>query len=88
MHQKGDGIIIKCIVKTNCPDFSMERGDDLKINVKSQPHHGKANMEIIKKLAKFFKKDVEIVGGFSSKEKYLFIHNTNEEDVRKQIETL
>jgi uncharacterized protein (TIGR00251 family) len=88
MYEKGDGVVIKCVVKTNSPNFSIEIGDDLKINAKSLPQHGKANAEIIRKLAKFFKKDVELIGGFSSKEKYLLIHNTNEEEVRKQIESL
>ncbi|RLF35105.1 MAG: hypothetical protein DRN03_05750 [Thermoplasmata archaeon] len=46
------------------------------VGVKAKPKHGKANMEIIKKIAKYFKvssSNVRIIAGFTSRKKIVEI---------------
>ncbi len=50
--------------------FDEER-QAFRVNVKAAPEKGKANTEVIKLFRKKFKKAVEIISGFTSKEKLL-----------------
>jgi uncharacterized protein len=61
-------------VSTGKPQFKVRFDEDenlLLVEIKSNPEKGKANMEIIKKLKKYFKKEIEIISGFKSKEKII-----------------
>jgi len=68
---------IKILVKTNTNKSEILEFDEQKqayrVNVKSIPEKGKANLEIIKLFHKKFKKPIKIVKGFKGKEKILEI---------------
>lgn len=68
---------IKIIVKTNAGKNEILKFDEEKkayrVNVKTIPEKGKANLEIIKLFHKKLKKQVKMVSGFKSKEKVLEI---------------
>ncbi len=49
------------------------------IKITQQPQKNKANKEIIKELKKFFKTDIQIVFGLTSKEKKIKIYLPKEE---------
>ncbi len=67
------------IVKTNSKETKIESVDDktLKVWLKSLPIENKANQELTKVLKKFYKKDVKILKGFSSKNKLVEIEDGN-----------
>ena len=57
-------------------DFIEVEGNRIIVGVKAKPKHGKANMEIIKKIAKYFKvssSNVRIIAGFTSRKKIVEI---------------
>lgn len=59
-------------------DFVEEKNGVLVVGIKALPEKGKANQELIKKLAKHFKVDVsriKIVSGLSSKNKVVEIRS-------------
>jgi len=59
-------------------DFIEVKGDQIKIGVMERPLKGKANMEIVKKIAKHFdisKSNVRIVAGERSKNKVVEVTN-------------
>ncbi len=57
-------------------DFVEEKNGVLVVGIKALPEKGKANRELIRKLAKYFKVDdskIKIVSGLSSKNKVVAI---------------
>lgn len=64
---------IKVIVKTKSGKSEVVGFDEEKqayrINVKAVPEQGKANIEVLKLIKKYLKKDARIISGFTSKEK-------------------
>lgn len=69
-----NGVIIKVFVKPNSPKFSVEiEGDEIVVHSTEEPVKGKVNKEIIKEFTKLLHAKVELVSGFTSKEKQLFV---------------
>ena len=64
---------IKVRVKTKQPETRITKQENniYFISLKSPPHKGKANIELIKFLRKYFKKQVLIKSGFKSKQKVI-----------------
>lgn len=68
---------LKIIVKPNAKKTEIIGFDDarqaLRVNIKSAPEKGKANLEVIKFFSKILSKKVIIDSGLSSKSKILII---------------
>jgi len=69
---------VKVIVRPNSPKTEIiaydKARDAWRIRVAAPPENNRANKEIIKFFRKRFKKKVEIISGFSSRNKVLQIH--------------
>lgn len=63
-------ILVKPNSKKNEIIFDKEK-NLYKINIKAKPEHNKANIELIKFLKKYFKKEVEIIRGLKSRNKVI-----------------
>lgn len=51
-------------------------GDEIEVGIKSEPEHGKANRELVKKLAKHFgvpAQNVRLISGHTSRKKLVDI---------------
>jgi len=48
-------------------------GDEVVVSCREAPVKGKVNRELVKKLSRLFNRRVEIVSGFSSRQKKLLI---------------
>ncbi|MEK6958478.1 MAG: DUF167 family protein [archaeon] len=59
--------------------------DTILVESTKQPVKGKANIEILKELKKFFKADTRIVSGLTSKEKKVSI-GLSKEDILSKLE--
>ncbi|MGB9710822.1 MAG: DUF167 domain-containing protein [Thermodesulfovibrio sp.] len=73
-----DGYTLKVIVKTGARTAGIEgiEGDVLKLKIKSQPHDGLANKELVEMLSEILnvpKSKVEIIKGKTSKHKVIKI---------------
>ena len=63
---------MKIKVKPNSGKQSIEKKGDLYlVNLKSAPENNKANLELVKLLKKYFKKDIKIKSGFTSRNKFV-----------------
>ena len=64
------------IVKFDSKDFIKIVGEEIYISIRSEPKNGKANMELLKKLADYFKvpiSDIKIISGKTSRKKVVVI---------------
>ncbi len=68
---------VKVILKSNSPKnrivkFDSER-NAYRVEIKAPAQHNKANIELVKFLSRFLKKDVKLIKGFKSREKLIKI---------------
>jgi uncharacterized protein (TIGR00251 family) len=74
MQKISDGVVIVIFVKPNSKLFQLKaEGDELVVSCRESPVKGRANKELIKELSRIFKKRVEIIAGFTSKQKKVLI---------------
>jgi len=77
---------IKIKVKTNAPENDIEKISSELFNedgyeglyyvkLKASPQGGKANMELLKVLTKYFKKEVKIKSGYTSRDKVIEVED-------------
>jgi uncharacterized protein (TIGR00251 family) len=59
-----------------------------RINLKSAPIKGQANLELERELKKFFQAPVSLVKGLKGKRKQVLIKNKNEKEIRALLESL
>ncbi len=64
--------IIKVKVKVNQNENKIEKKEDYYlVYLKEKAENNKANIELIKFLGKYFKKEIKIIKGFKSREKLI-----------------
>jgi len=69
-----DGVVVVVFVKPNSKRFQLKvEGDELVVLCRESPVKGRVNKELIKELSRIFKKKVEIVAGFTSKQKRVLV---------------
>jgi uncharacterized protein (TIGR00251 family) len=74
MQKIPDGVVIAVFVKPNSKLFQLKtEGDELVVSCRESPVKGRVNKELIKELSRIFKKRVEIIAGFTSKQKKVLI---------------
>ena len=84
-----DGTILSIFVKPNSPKFKIEfDGNEIIVYSTEEPEKGKVNKEIIKELSRFFKSKVEMVSGFTSKQKQLFVKGMGKNQVEAILKSL
>jgi len=68
-------MIIKIRVKPNSKKQGIERASENEyvVNLKSKAENNKANVELLKLLKKYFKKDIKIAKGMKSRNKIVEI---------------
>ena len=68
--------VILLTVKTNAPETKITRqeGNQWKMDVHAPPENNKANLEIIKFLAKYCDADVRILRGMTSRKKTVLLN--------------
>ncbi len=77
-----DGAVIEVFVKPNQPKFSVKvDGDEIVVFCTEEPLKGKVNKELIKELSKVFRAEIEMVSGFTSKQKRLLVRNMSRSEV-------
>lgn len=84
LRQVSAGVIVAVFVKPNSKQFQLKVEDDTLVAFcRETPVKGKVNKELIKELSRIFKKRVEIVAGFTSKQKTLLITGINTDETNK-----
>ena len=78
------GVVLDVHVKPNSKNFRVELdGDELVVSCREAPVKGKVNRELVKKLSRLFNRRVELVSGFSSRQKKLLIRDIEAEEVNR-----
>ena len=86
MLKTDKGIILDVYVKPNSKEFRITTdNNEFLVFCREIPEKGKANKEITKELTRLFHKKVEIVAGFTSKQKKISVKDATEEEIMKHI---
>jgi len=76
-----DGVVVSVFVKPNSKRFELRvEGDELVVLCRESPVKGRVNKELIKELSKVLKKRVEVVAGFTSRQKKVLIRGISMEE--------
>lgn len=65
-------------VQFNSPEKIEVNGNEIVMSIKSEPKHGKANKEMIRKVSQFFgvpENNIHIISGLTSRKKIIEIQN-------------
>lgn len=74
IYQSKEGLILEVSVKPKSREFKIvAEGEETIVYCRAEPVKGKVNKELIKELSRLFHKKVELVSGFTSKQKKLLI---------------
>jgi len=77
---------MEIFVKPKSRDFKiMIEADEIVVFCREEPVEGKVNKEIIKELSKLFHRKVELVSGFSSRQKRLLIVEAKKNEVEQAL---
>ena len=80
------GIVLSIYVKPDSREFKIEVEDDeLVVNCKESPAKGKVNNELVKEFSRLFRRKVEIVFGFTSKQKKILVTDSSLDEVADVI---
>lgn len=81
-----DGAVIEVFVKPNSPKFKITVDDgEILVFCTEQPVKGKVNKELVKEFSKLFHAKVELVSGFTSKQKRLLIKGVGKSEVEQLL---
>jgi len=60
-------------------------GDDVVVYCSEEPQGGMVNRELVKELSRLFHKKVELVSGFTSKDKRLLVRNAAKSEIEQAL---
>ncbi len=81
-----EGLILEVFVKPKSKEFKIvvER-EDIVVYCRAEPVRGKANKEIVNELSRRFHKRVEVISGFTSRQKKLLIEDAMKNEVEDAL---
>jgi hypothetical protein len=86
INEVKDGAILEVSVKPLSRKFKVViEGGDIMVFCMEEPVKGKVNKELIKEFSRLFRKKVELVSGFTSKQKKLLIRELGKSDVERVL---
>ena len=81
-----EGLIIEVTVKPRARDFKvLVEGEEIVVHCKEEPTKGKVNKELIKELTRLLHRQVELVSGFTSKQKRLLVKACDKNDFERLL---
>ena len=84
INEVKDGVILEVNVKPNSKEFKIVvEGDEIVVFCVEAPVKGKVNKELIKEFSRLFHNKVELVSGFTSKQKKLLIRGFRKSEAER-----
>ena len=81
-----DGVLLDVHVKPRSGTFkTVIEGDDVVVYCSEEPQGGMVNRELVKELSRLFHKKVELVSGFTSKDKRLLVRNAAKSEIEQAL---
>ena len=79
-----DGVILDVNVKPNSKEFKIVvEGDEIVVFCVEKPVKGRVNKELLKEFSRLFHSKVELVSGFTSKQKKLLIRGFRKNEAER-----
>jgi len=83
------GIVLDIYVKPNSKEFQIKtEEDELVVFCRESPVKGRVNRELIRELSRLFKRKVEIVSGFSSRQKKILIGDIEAKEFKQILDVV
>jgi uncharacterized protein len=84
-----DGAIIEIKVKPNAREFKLTvEADEIIVFSTEEPTKGRVNKQILKELTRFFHRRVELLSGFSSRDKRLLVREAKKDELERALLSL
>lgn len=84
IQETKQGVILEVYVKPKSNDFKIMVDDGEIVAFRSEePVKGKANKELIKELSRLFHRKVQLISGFTSKQKKLLIRDAEKSEIER-----
>jgi len=84
LQETAQGVVLDVHVKPNSKEFRLELDEDeLVVSCREAPVKGKVNKELLKQFSRLFNRKVELVSGFTSRQKKILISNIEAEEVNQ-----
>ncbi|MEJ2271198.1 MAG: DUF167 domain-containing protein [Candidatus Bathyarchaeota archaeon] len=84
-----NGIILNLNVKPNAKEFKIKiEEDEITVLCNETPVKGKVNKKLLQYFSKLFSRKVELVSGFTSKQKRLLIHDIKPEEINQILTSI
>ena len=88
MQETAQGIILDVHIKPNSKQFRIELdGDEVVVLCREAPVKGKVNKELLKQFSRLFGRRIELVSGFTSRQKRLLISDIKVEEANRILES-
>ena len=84
--ETNEGVVIEVYVQPKARDFKIKiENDTVVVFCREEPLRGRVNKELVKEFSKLFQRKVELVSGFTSKQKRLLIRETANDEVQRVL---
>jgi len=84
LQKTAQGVVLDVCVKPNAKVFQLKIEDnELVVSCCEAPVKGKVNKELLKKFSRLFGRKVELVSGFTSRQKKFLVSNIEAEEVNR-----
>jgi uncharacterized protein (TIGR00251 family) len=84
-----DGAIIEIKVKPNAREFKLTvEADEIIVFSTEEPTKGRVNKQVLKELTRFFHRRVELLSGFSSRDKRLLVRGAKKDELERALSGL
>jgi len=88
LQKSSSGVVIYVRVKPNSKQFRIAfETDELVVFCREAPVKGRVNKELIKELSKAFHRKVQILSGFTSRQKKVLIEHISTGEINKILST-
>ena len=89
LQETDNGIILDVHVKPNSKFFQINvEGDELVVSCRESPVKGKVNKELLKQFSRLFECKVELVSGFTSRQKKFLLTGIGAMEVNKILASI
>ena len=89
LQKVSQGVIVDVFVKPNSKRFQLKREEnELVASCSETPVKGKVNKELLKQLSRFFGHKVELVSGFTSRQKRFLVNGIEAKQVEQMLQSI
>ena len=83
LQETAQGVVLDVHVKPKSKKFRVEVDGDVVVSCREAPVKGKVNRELLKQLSRLFNRRVELVSGFTSRQKRFLVSDIGAEEVNQ-----